>query len=258
MNTILALDPGSTRTGWCLFDLDNGVPVKWGDDENGKVTNLIERDWNPVVCEFPYPRGQTPSWQLFETCEWAGRFHQVVSERAGGFIKMDRDDIKKCICGSSRAKDPQVRKALIDIFGGERCLSIGKCPACKGKGGSGRGKKRALCGACDGSGAVPPGLLSTMTGDAWQALAVAVTFHRKGASKSAQELQVDRKARKADKKVRDLELLIDLESKAVVLAGNPTPKTERQRQQQLKSLAVLNKRISSIKQRYKIESSLNV
>lgn len=205
----LALDPGSHKTGYVLMCEDR--PLQWGDIVNEEILPLIERTNVPLVVEFPYPRGQTPSYQLFETCRWVGRFEEAAL-RAGlpAIVIMDRDEIKKHVAGSRVAKDVGVRKALIERFGGEGCIAKGKCLKCKGKGGQGRGSKRALCEECKGSGNAVPGLLSSVKGDVWAALAVGVTYHDLGPSKSAETLQVERKIRKADQRQREMQKLQEL------------------------------------------------
>ena len=40
MATILAIDPGTTHSGWCL--LEDSKPVKWGWDDNVDIVNALE------------------------------------------------------------------------------------------------------------------------------------------------------------------------------------------------------------------------
>jgi hypothetical protein len=51
--------------------------------------------------------------EVFETCVWIGRF----VERLGIVTLVYRKDVKLTICGSPRAKDANVRAALIDRLG---------------------------------------------------------------------------------------------------------------------------------------------
>lgn len=206
-----------------------------------------------VAIEFPYPRGQTPSWQLFETCEWAGRFIHVAEENGITIHKMDRNDIKKFVAGSTRAKDPQVRKALISMFGGDACISKGKCELCGGKGGKGRGKARIQCNKCKGSGCVEPGLLSTMSADAWAALAVAVTYRNLGPSKTAQLLQEERKAKRATKKEVDLAHMVVLDTEfRRLLAIDTHSLWTRELIEHSSRLKRTDSKIKKIKERYEI------
>ena len=211
---ILSLDPGDTRTGYVLFDEDRGIPVDHGDVENREIIKLLREipQETRVAIEFPYPRGQLASWQLFATCEEAGRFRQICEDRGIELSKMNRNDVKIHIA-SSKAKDPQIRQALIDRFGGESAITGPKCPTCKGKGGAGLGKNRIPCSHCNGIKEVRPGILYGFAGDAWAALAVAVTFAEIGASRSSAELQELKKEKKAAEKERKLQRIADLEAK---------------------------------------------
>jgi hypothetical protein len=90
--------------------------------------------------------------EVFETCVWIGRFAERW-QHAYGYEHVPprmvyRREVKLHLCGSSKAKDPNVRQALIDKWGGKD-KAIGKKAS--------------------------PGPLYGLTGDCWAALAVAVT-----------------------------------------------------------------------------------
>jgi hypothetical protein len=78
---------------------------------------------------------------------WIGRF---VEAWRGSYTLMFRREVKLHLCGQARAKDPNVRQALIDRFGPGREKAIGT-------------KKQ-------------PGPLYGVSADVWSALAVAVTW----------------------------------------------------------------------------------
>ena len=52
--------------------------------------------------------------EVFDTCFWSGRFVEAWS---GKFDLIPRRDVKLHLCGSSRAKDSNVRQAVIDRVG---------------------------------------------------------------------------------------------------------------------------------------------
>jgi hypothetical protein len=54
---------------------------------------------------------------VFETCVWIGRFMQVSQQAGSDFSRVFRRDIKLHLCNSPRAKDGNVRQALIDRLG---------------------------------------------------------------------------------------------------------------------------------------------
>jgi hypothetical protein len=54
--------------------------------------------------------------EVFETCVWIGRFQQVWRDPEA--VKLVyRRDVKLHLCGNSRAKDANIRQALIDKLG---------------------------------------------------------------------------------------------------------------------------------------------
>lgn len=146
---ILALDPGSENTAWCLFDTVNEDPLYWGLESNKEVlskvkTNSFPITYNHLVVEmiqsFGMPVGQT----VFTTCVWIGRFIEAWQKQ---YTFVYRNEEKIEICNSMKANDATIKQALIDIYGPP-------------------GTKKN------------PGKLFGMSKDMWSALAVALTFTR--------------------------------------------------------------------------------
>ena len=143
--SILALDPGTHETGWALLC---GHKVEGsGVLPNADVLALLA-GWNavPVAIEMVASYGMAVGKEVFETCVWIGRFLQVAGEDRTRLVY--RKDVKLHLCGSPRAKDANIRQALIDKWGG-KAEAIGT-------------SKR-------------PGPLYGVKSHAWPALAVAVT-----------------------------------------------------------------------------------
>ena len=55
--------------------------------------------------------------EVFDTCVWIGRFIQQAEEIGKGYSYIYRKDEKMNICHSMKAKDSNIRQALIDRFG---------------------------------------------------------------------------------------------------------------------------------------------
>lgn len=142
--TILSIDPGTTESGWCVFDgsrvLNSGV-IK-----NPLVLELIRFNPARLLCiEMIASYGMPVGREVFETCVWIGRYVQAWRAPDAAML-VYRRDVKLHLCGSARAKDPHIRQALLDRFGPDAI-----------------GKKAA------------PGPLYGVRSHAWAALAVAVT-----------------------------------------------------------------------------------
>jgi hypothetical protein len=119
---ILAIDPGTTQSGWLLCDCDGGVclPVKHGIADNDWLTGHFERCYpRAVVMEWFQSYGMPVGKEVFETCWWVGRFHEAALEATDRVEYLTRGKVKLHLCGSARAKDANVRQALIDLYGGK-------------------------------------------------------------------------------------------------------------------------------------------
>lgn len=66
-----------------------------------------------MVASYGMPVGET----VFQTCVWIGRFIQQVDYIGKKYSYIYRKDEKMNICHSMKAKDSNIRQALIDRFG---------------------------------------------------------------------------------------------------------------------------------------------
>jgi len=111
--TILALDPGTTETAFVLWD---GRRILDADHlPNAEIRQiLIGREYDAVACEMIASYGMAVGKEVFETCVWIGRFLEVARTDTR---LVYRRDAKLHLCHSPRAKDANVRQALIDRLG---------------------------------------------------------------------------------------------------------------------------------------------
>ena len=135
---IFAIDPGPIESGWCM--LDDGKIDSFGKWKNDKIYTYCA--WDIVAIERIKSYGMSVGDEVFETCFWSGRFYQRFEEYADNIVRPTRKEIVTHLCGSAKAKDANVRQALIDRWGAP-------------------GKKSA------------PGPTFGISGDMWAALAVA-------------------------------------------------------------------------------------
>jgi len=113
---ILAIDPGTTESGWCLFD-GNRV-INAGVMQNPDLLAFIPvvDDADALAIEMVASYGMPVGREVFETVRWIGRMQQVWhNPEAVRFVY--RQDVKLHLCGSPRAKDANIRQALIDKLG---------------------------------------------------------------------------------------------------------------------------------------------
>lgn len=147
MSEIIAIDPGPKESAWII--LKNGIPEQWRKEENTRVLSMLQsiRNYSELigrilVIEKIASMGMAVGEEVFDTVFWAGRFYQAYLP--GRIEMIPRMDVKMCLCNNSRAKDKNIRQALIDKFGGINSIKRG-------------------------------GHLHKVSGDVWAALGVAIT-----------------------------------------------------------------------------------
>jgi len=169
MSRILAIDPGplesayvwaATGTDYCL---PPGAPPLLGFEKlsNERLLPMLrelsigprcETEGLTVVIERVESYGMAVGESVFETVRWSGRFEEAAAVMQISVEYVPRREVKLALCGTSQAKDANVRQALIDRYGG-----VGGRAAAVGL------KKT-------------PGPLYGVAADVWSALAVAVTY----------------------------------------------------------------------------------
>lgn len=144
---ILAIDPGPEHSAAILWNgnriIDKSIRI------NTDIAQMLEcadsSEWSLVIEMIGhYGTGMPAGKSVFETCIWIGRFIECWPGQKHELIL--RPTIKTHLCGLARAKDQNVRQALIDRFGAP-------------------GTKKA------------PGLLYGVSSHMWAALALAVCAH---------------------------------------------------------------------------------
>lgn len=151
---IFAIDPGPGKSAFVGMD-ETLRPVTFGIRDNEELLEgLVMGDFDQytyLAIEMVASYGMPVGKDVFETCVWIGRFWQASKQPIKQFVY--RKDAKMNICGSMRAKDSNIRQALIDRFG-----VVGT-------------KKQ-------------PGWFYGFKADIWSAYAVGVTFHDINMSKT--------------------------------------------------------------------------
>lgn len=144
---ILAIDPGPEQSAFVLYDDEKRDVRMFAKVPNMEMLGLLSKHKARVlVVEMIASYGMPVGREVFETCVWIGRY---IERWPVEYELLYRSAVKMHLCGSMRAKDGNVRQALIDAFGGKE-KAIGT-------------KKK-------------PGPLRGVHGDVWAALAVAVTY----------------------------------------------------------------------------------
>jgi len=147
---VLGIDPGNVESAYVLLD-DNLKPVRFGKVKNEELSDMIYRglsdECTGVAIEMIASYGMAVGETIFDTCVWIGRFtEQVINESGITPTYIYRKDEKMNLCHTMKAKDSNIRQALIDRFG-----IVGKKAS--------------------------PGFFYGFKSDIWAAMAVGVTYY---------------------------------------------------------------------------------
>lgn len=118
MSLILAIDPGTTQSGWCVFG--DGKVLNSGVDSNDEVIVRIghAKPYNAytLAIEMVASYGMPVGKEVFETVRWIGRFQQAWRDPEAVLL-VYRKDVKLHLCNSMKAKDTHIWQALQDKLG---------------------------------------------------------------------------------------------------------------------------------------------
>lgn len=155
---ILAIDPGSTESGWVLIDSSDRRPLARGKDDNADVRHKI-REWvmeggiDYLAVEKIESYGMPVGATVFDTVRQVGRIEEIAWANADRFaVAFDlvpRRLVKLHHCGQAKAKDSNIIQALVDRFA-------------PGEPNRGKGTK------------ANPGWFHGFSADVWQSYALAV------------------------------------------------------------------------------------
>lgn len=118
MSTILAIDPGTTESAFLQFNPHQGILARGIVSNASLLSMLCAREHQSDTCaiEMIASYGMAVGKEVFNTVLWIGRFYERAAEMMPVRL-VYRKDIKLDLCGSARAKDGNIRQALIDIYG---------------------------------------------------------------------------------------------------------------------------------------------
>ena len=116
---IVAIDPGPKVSGVVILSPERRI-ISAQILANTKIVADLRMGthcpYPHVAIEMIASYGMPVGAEVFDTCAWIGRFEEayVHSDLTARYF---RKDIKLHLCGSNRARDSNVRQALIDLLG---------------------------------------------------------------------------------------------------------------------------------------------
>ena len=163
---VIGVDPGNIHSAISVYDgewivfcqkipnkTDNDVEWDFFDTLKHRYIlahkpmsegGLVEKVFIETIQSYGMPVGQ----EVFETCFYIGRLQLLLEQNDIPYEMVKRSEIKLHHCGTTRAKDTNIKAALVERFGD-------------------KGTKSA------------PGFFYGVTGDGWSACAIAIYGHDK-------------------------------------------------------------------------------
>jgi hypothetical protein len=151
---VFSIDPGPVKSAFVLWNGAAIIDSAHLENEHLRRVLKIQIHQNEtlaIVCEKIASYGMAVGASVFETCFETGRLWEIADSKQRQFHLLERGKVKMHLCQSMRAKDSNIRQALIDRFGAP-------------------GTKKNQ------------GLTFGLSGDKWAAFALAVTWFDQNAS----------------------------------------------------------------------------
>jgi hypothetical protein len=119
--TLLAIDPGPTQSGFVVFG--EGV-IHSGVLPNDQMRlymkiNCHNGELDRLAIEMIASYGMAVGAEVFNTCLWIGRYLEYwekYNEPSTAQLVFRRE-VKMHLCGTARAKDTNIKQALVDKLG---------------------------------------------------------------------------------------------------------------------------------------------
>lgn len=129
MSTLYAIDPGTEQSALVWINPNGSLYGQmWSNDA---LVLSLRGSTVPhpahLVIEQVESFGMPVGVEVFETVFWSGRFAEAWRQQGSrcSFSRMGRKTVKLALCGSLKAKDPHIRQALIDRYGGSQSVKKG-------------------------------------------------------------------------------------------------------------------------------------
>lgn len=116
---VLGIDPGDGQSAYALIDSETCRPAEIGIAPNDDLRIMLPAlaiGAQAVGVEMIASYGMPVGREVFETCVWIGRFQERLFEADMGVELIYRREAKLHHCGSVKATDSNIRRALVDQY----------------------------------------------------------------------------------------------------------------------------------------------
>lgn len=122
MSALLCVDPGPVLSAWCF--VEDGVLLDFGKWPNEMLLEMARCGRGGscmplLVIEDIESFGMPVGREVFRTAQWIGRFIEAREDggEGGNHRLLPRSLVKLTMCGTRKARDANVRQAVIDRVG---------------------------------------------------------------------------------------------------------------------------------------------
>lgn len=114
---ITAIDPGTHQSAIVQWDGEKIVRKMLVTNRDALLFCDVMPDQGRVAIEMIAAYGMPVGRDVFETCVLIGRMEQILAGRGIEATRVLRREVKMHLCASARAKDSNIRQALVDRLG---------------------------------------------------------------------------------------------------------------------------------------------
>lgn len=109
---------GNIESAYCLIDSEDYIPLEFGKTANENLrVGMYNVQYDKAIIEMVASYGMAVGATVFETCVAIGQFKEIAMRQNIPVEFIYRKDEKMNLCHSMKAKDSNIRQALIDRFG---------------------------------------------------------------------------------------------------------------------------------------------
>jgi hypothetical protein len=124
---LYAIDPGTEQSAVVIV---TPLKIYGAIHPNSELRDALlgpQTEPGHLVIEQVESFGMPVGREVFETVFWSGRFAEAWQSRGlrHSWSRIGRKAVKLALCGTVKAKDPHIRQALIDAYGGPSCVKKG-------------------------------------------------------------------------------------------------------------------------------------
>lgn len=117
MPLLLSIDAGTTESAYCIVDIQTYKPIEFGKVKNENLLSIVKNQrYNILAYEEFQCYGMPIGESTIKSITWNGRYIQSALDRGTPVHPIYRKDEKMNLCHSMKAKDSNIRQALIDRF----------------------------------------------------------------------------------------------------------------------------------------------